>query len=73
MQLHLRGDLAAGRPDLGCVADAGLFSFDVDIQSHQPQSASSAATRFVFELIARLLELATFLMLEIRAYAKHIP
>lgn len=73
MQQHLRGDLAAGRLDLGCVADAGFFSFDVGNQSHQLQSASSAATRFVFELIARLQELATVPMLDIRAYAKHIP
>lgn len=73
MHQHLRGDLAAGRLDIGCVADAGLFSFDVGNQSHQLQSASSAATRFVFELIARLQELATVPMLDIRAYAKHIP
>jgi len=73
MQQHFRGDLAAGRLDLGCVADAGLSPFDVGNQSYQLQSASSAATRFVFELIARLQELATYPMLDIRAYAKHIP
>lgn len=73
MQQHLQDDLTAGRLDLGCVADVGLFSFDAGTQSHQLQSASSAATRFVFELIARLQELATVPMLDIRAYAKHIP
>lgn len=73
MQRHLRGDLADGRLDLGCVADAGLFLFDVGNQSHQLQPASRAATRFVFELIARLQELATVPMLDIRAYAKQIP
>lgn len=73
MQQHLLGDLAGGRLDLGCVADAGLFWFDVGNQSHQLQPASRAATRFVFELIARLQELATVPMLDIRAYAKHIP
>lgn len=73
MQQHLRNDLCDGRLDLGCVADAGLFSFDVGSQAHHLQPVSRPATRFVFELIARLQELATVPMLDIRAYAKHIP
>lgn len=73
MQKHLRNDLSDGRLDLGCVADAGLFSFDIGSQVHQLCAASRPATRFVFELIARLQELATVPALDIRAYAKHIP
>ncbi len=73
MLQHLQAELTDGRLDLGCIADAGLFLFDVVGESHQLLPASCAATRFVFELIARLQELATVPMLDIRAYGSHIP
>lgn len=70
---HLDRDLGSGRLDLGCVADAGMFAFDVASESYVLSAASRPATRFIFELIARLQEAATVPMLDIRAYAKHIP
>ncbi len=73
MSQHLRGDLGDGRLDLGCVADAGLFTFDSDSQTHRLIEVPRSATRFMFELIARLQEIATVPMLDVRAYAKHIP
>ena len=73
MHGHLIKDLEEGRLDLGCVADAGLFSFDPSQQEFQLWAMSRPATRFMFELIARLQEMATVPMLDVRAYARHIP
>lgn len=73
MQQHLQNVLGDGVLDLGCVADAGLFWFDAKNQIHQLSAVQRSATHFVFELIARLQELATVPMLDVRAYAKHIP
>lgn len=73
MHQHLRNDLGQGRLDLGCVADAGLFTFNASDQTFSLAPTSRPATRFIFELIARLQEMATVPMLDVRAYAFHIP
>lgn len=73
LRAHLSREVGIGRLDVGCVADSGLFAFDLKSQSYNLASTSRPATRFLFELIARLQELATVPMLDIRAYAKHIP
>lgn len=73
MRANLEKDLGPGRLDMGCVADAGLFAFDAAMQTYVLTAASRPATRFIFELIARLQEVATVPMLDIRAYAAHIP
>lgn len=68
---HLRADFGDGVLDIGCIADAGMFWRSENDFLLQP--ASRAATRFLFELIARLQELGTVPMLDIRAYAHQIP
>jgi hypothetical protein len=73
MRGHLRNDLDLGRLDMGCVADSGLFVFNDTQMDYQLVSSTKGVTRFVFELIARLQEMATVPMLDIRAYAAHIP
>lgn len=57
------------RLDLGCVAAHGLFSCD-DEQCGTLTPLNKAATAFLFELIARLQEMATVPMIDIRAYAR---
>lgn len=73
MRGHLENYHGLGRLDLGCVADTGLFAFDAAKQVYALGATSRPATRFIFELIASLQELATVPMLDIRAYAAHIP
>lgn len=68
---HLQADLRDGVLDIGCIADAGVFWRREDGFQFQPESR--AATRFLFELIARLQELGTVPMLDVRAYAQQIP
>lgn len=68
---HLQQDQGEGVLDLGCLADAGLFVRVAEGFSLQP--GPRAATRFLFELIARLQELGTVPMLDVRAYANQIP
>lgn len=69
---HLQKAGALERIDIGCVADAGMFlhsgdgRFDLATQSR-------ATTRFLLELLAKLQEAGTAPMLDIRAYAQHIP
>jgi hypothetical protein len=70
---HLGRDVGDGRLDLGCVADAGLFLWTESKKTHELVTVPRAATRLLFELIARLQELGTVPMLDIRAYAAHIP
>jgi hypothetical protein len=56
--------------DLGCVATAGILSSSmegVDLSLHP-----SPATAFLFELIARLQELGTVPMIDMREYKKHL-
>lgn len=73
MNGHLSNDIADGRLDIGCVADAGIFTFDDHNQRYSLGETSRPATRFILELIARLQEMATVPMLDVRAYAAHIP
>lgn len=73
MKGHLEGTLGDGRLDIGCVADGGLFTFDGASGSYSLLAASRPATRLVFELIAMLQAMATVPMLDVRAYARHIP
>ncbi|WP_447905147.1 DUF6602 domain-containing protein [Stenotrophomonas sepilia] len=58
--------------DMGCIADAGTF-FMNDDGGLDLQAGPRAATRFLMEFMARLQELGTVPMLDIRSYARHIP
>ncbi len=60
---------ADGRLDLGCVAAHGLFSCGADGCGLATPMAKPA-TAFLFELIARLQEIATVPMIDVRAYAR---
>ena len=56
------------RLELGCVAAHGTFTFDADAgYALAPQD--KPATAFLFELIARLQNIATVPMIDIRAYS----
>lgn len=54
--------------DLGCVAAAGYFTNDTN--GLTTTASDKAATAFIFELMARLQDIATVPMVDIRAYAK---
>ncbi|MBK0011678.1 DUF6602 domain-containing protein [Stenotrophomonas sp. S41] len=69
---HVLGKGGNGQLDMGCIADAGTF-FMSDEGALELQVGSRATTRFLLELMARLQELGTVPMLDIRSYAKHIP
>jgi len=57
------------RLDLGCVAAHGMFGCDDDgCYTLTPQG--KPATAFLLELIARLQNIATVPMIDVRAYAK---
>jgi hypothetical protein len=68
---HLMADLGDGVLDIGCVADAGVFWRTEDGFELRP--GSRAATKFLLEFIARLQELGTVPMLDVRAYSHQIP
>jgi hypothetical protein len=68
---HLEQDIANGRLDLGCVADAGWFTRSADTK-YKLHSIDKAATRFLFELIGQLQSIGTAPMLDMRAYAAMI-
>jgi hypothetical protein len=68
LQKALAGGNATDRLDLGCVAAHGIFYHDTEKYALLPER--KAATAFFLELIARLQELATVPMIDIRAYAK---
>ena len=58
-----------GRLDIGCVAAQGMFSCDASAcYNFTPQG--KPATAFLFELIARLQNIATVPMIDIRAYGQ---
>src|SRR5262249_49289072 len=61
-------DRDVGQIDLGCVASHGTFAWSGE--KYELDSASSAATRFLFELIARLQGLGTVPMIDVRAYSR---
>ncbi|MCP3043278.1 DUF6602 domain-containing protein [Xanthomonas euvesicatoria] len=67
--VHARG--GDSQLDMGCIADAGIF-FMNDEGALEVQPGARAATRFLLELMARLQELGTVPMLDIRSYARHI-
>jgi hypothetical protein len=54
--------------DMGCVAAHGTFTCDAD-KLHTVVPKGKPATAFLLELIARLQELATVPMIDVRAYA----
>jgi hypothetical protein len=55
--------------DMGCVAAHGTFACDAG-GIHNVVPRGKPATAFLFELIARLQDLATVPMIDVRAYAK---
>jgi Domain of unknown function (DUF6602) len=57
------------RLDMGCVAAHGTFTWDAS-GCHTVVPRGKPATAFLFELIARLQELATVPMIDVRAYAR---
>jgi hypothetical protein len=59
----------ADRLDMGCIAAHGTFTWDA-AGFHSVISQGKPATAFLLELIARLQELATVPMIDVRAYAK---
>jgi hypothetical protein len=59
---------ALGQLDLGCIATHGIFSRSPTGVALEPQS--KPATAFLLELIARLQDLATVPMIDIRAYSQ---
>jgi hypothetical protein len=59
----------AERLDIGCVAAHGTFTWDA-AGFHSVVPRGKPATAFLFEIIARLQELATVPMIDVRAYAK---
>ncbi|WP_329953163.1 DUF6602 domain-containing protein [Stenotrophomonas sepilia] len=68
---HVRARGEASKLDMGCIADAGTY-FMSNEGELELQPGSRAATRFLLEFMARLQELGTVPMLDIRSYAKHI-
>lgn len=71
LRQRLEQDVPEGRLDLGCVADAGWFALHPSGE-FELRAEDKAATRFLFELIARLQAIGTVPMLDIRAYAAMI-
>ena len=59
----------AERLDMGCVAAHGTLTWDA-AGFHAIIPKGKPATAFLLELIARLQELATVPMIDVRAYAK---
>lgn len=68
LQKALSGGDATSRLDLGCVAAHGMFYRGND--KFVFAAEKKPATAFLLELIARLQELATVPMIDVRAYAK---
>ncbi len=65
----LAGGPAAGILDLGCIAAHGTFRRD-NAGSYMIINKGKPATAFLLELIARLQDIATVPMMDVRAYAK---
>jgi hypothetical protein len=64
----LQAEGEADHLDIGCIAAHGIFFSTAQSYSLVPEKRS--ATSFLMELIARLQELATAPMIDIRAYAR---
>lgn len=60
---------AAGRLDIGCIAAHGIFVRTAN-DKYVMSPEKKPATAFLLELIARLQELATVPMINVRAYAR---
>lgn len=60
-----------GKLELGCVAAHGTFSLD-DEHGYLLTPQDKPATAFLLELIARLQDVATVPMIDVRAYAKRL-
>lgn len=65
----LAGGALAGRLDLGCIAAHGTFRRE-ETGFYTIDSKGKPATAFLMELIARLQNIATVPMMDVRAYAK---
>ncbi len=65
----LGGGALAGRLDLGCIAAHGTFRRE-ETGLYTIDSKGKPATAFLMELIARLQNIATVPMMDVRAYAK---
>lgn len=61
------------RIDLGCVAAAGVFSYDSGMRAYLLKDTTAAVPEFLFALTARLQPIATVPMLDVSAYARHLP
>lgn len=57
--------------DVGCIASAGVLRLTE--AGIRPEPSRQAATAFLLDLIARLQTLGTVPMLDMMAYAKHLP
>jgi Domain of unknown function (DUF6602) len=68
LKTALEGGEQADSLDIGCIAANGVFQRSGQAVSLIPEK--KAATAFLLELIARLQELATVPMVDVRAYAK---
>lgn len=63
-------DLQA-RIDIGCIVNEGYFTIKKD-GDYLIETSERSATKFLFELIAKLQNIATVPMMDMRAYAKWI-
>ncbi len=61
-----------GQLDMGCVAAHGTFNFNSATQEFDMDERGKAATRFLFELIARLQNIGTVPRINIRAYGESL-
>lgn len=66
----LKGDITAGRLDLGCVASHGHFFYDGSDNTFKFEQENKPATAFLFKLIAQLQFSGTVPMIDIDAYGK---
>ncbi len=62
-----------GQIDLGCIAKSGVFSYDANSRAYLLKNTDAAVPDFLFALTTRLQAMATVPMLDVRAYASHLP
>jgi hypothetical protein len=67
LDVSLDGD---DRLDLGCVASRGWFS---TAEGLKVDEGTTSATAFLFHVISRLQQLGTVPMIDMSAYAAHLP
>lgn len=63
-------DRDAGRLEIGCIADSGVFLFNESAGFYDFRESGKAATMFLLELIAQLQTSGTVPMIDVRAYAE---